>query len=97
MAKRYVELETFVRTVGATPHCSLGTALCIANNYSTADVAEVVRCKDCKHYFHYGKTSLFIDGENVKAGWCHRRTRYDEEYRMTPDDFCSYGEKKRKS
>ena len=59
-----------------------------------ADVAPVVRCKDCKHFKNYGKTSLLIDGKNIKAGWCHRRARYDEEYRMPPDGFCSYGERK---
>lgn len=59
-----------------------------------ADVDPVVRCKDCKHFKNYGKTSLLIDGKNIKAGWCHRRARYDEEYRMPPDGFCSYGERK---
>lgn len=57
-------------------------------------VAPVVRCKDCKHFKHYGKTSLLIDGEHIKAGWCYRRARYNEEYRMPPDGFCSYGERK---
>ena len=56
-----------------------------------ADVAPVLRCKDCQHFKHYGKTSLFADGKNIKAGWCNRRVRYDEEYRMPPDGFCSYG------
>ena len=56
------------------------------------DVVKVVRCKECKHYRDYGKTSLLINAKNVKAGWCKRRTRYDEECRMLPDDFCSYGE-----
>ena len=60
----------------------------------TVDAVEVVRCKDCKHFRHYGKTSLFINGKNIKAGWCQRRIRYDEECRMTADDFCSYGERK---
>ena len=55
---------------------------------------QVVRCKDCKHLRHYGKTSLFINDKNIKAGWCQRRIRCDEEYRMTADDFCSYGERK---
>ena len=58
------------------------------------DFLPVVRCKDCKHFRHYGKTSLFINGKNIKAGWCQRRIRYDEECRMTADDFCSYGERK---
>jgi hypothetical protein len=62
-----------------------------------ADAAHVVRCKDCKHFKHYGKTSLLIDGEHIKAGWCYRRVRYNEEYRMPPDGFCSYGERKDKA
>ena len=65
-------------------------ALCRLSSY----VAPVVRCKDCKHFKHYGKTSLLIDGEHIKAGWCYRRARYNEEYRMPPDGFCSYGERK---
>ena len=60
----------------------------------TVDAVPVVRCKDCKHFKNYGKTSLLIDGKNIKAGWCHRRARYDEGYRMPPDGFCSYGERK---
>ena len=60
----------------------------------TVDAVVVTRCKDCKHFKNYGKTSLLIDGKNIKAGWCHRRVRYDEEYRMPPDGFCSYGERK---
>lgn len=45
----------------------------------TADVVEVVRCKDCKHHV---------------AGYCTRdingRTNM---FRMGNDDFCSYGAK----
>lgn len=59
-----------------------------------AHIKIVVRCKDCKHYHHYGRTSLLVAGKNIKAGWCNRRIRYEEEYRMLPDDFCSYGERK---
>lgn len=60
----------------------------------TIDAVPVIRCRECKYFQHYGKTSLFINGKNIKAGWCRRRIRYDEEYRMTADDFCSYGVKK---
>lgn len=66
----------------------------ICNNFIPEDVVEVVRCKDCKHYRSYGRTSLLVDGKNIKAGWCQRRMRYDEEHRMLPTDFCSYGVKK---
>ena len=58
------------------------------------DAVPVVRYKDCKYFGHFGHTSLLIDGKHVKAGWCNRRARYDEEYRMLPDDFCSYGERR---
>ena len=60
----------------------------------TVDAVVVTRCEACKHFKSYGTTSLRIDGKNIKAGWCHRRARYDEEYRMPPDGFCSYGERK---
>ena len=66
----------------------------IINKFPAVDAVPVVRCRECKHFWHYGKTSLFINGKNIKAGWCQRRIRYDEEYRMTADDFCSYGERK---
>lgn len=56
----------------------------------SGQLVEVVRCKDCKYYYHYGGTSLLA----VKAGWCKRRTRYDEDIRMLQDDFCSYGKRK---
>jgi hypothetical protein len=69
-------------------------ALPIVAAAPTVDAVIVTRCKDCKHFKDYGKTSLRIDGKNIKAGWCYRRARYDEEYRMPPDGFCSYGERK---
>ena len=64
------------------------------DKFPTIDAVPVVRCRECKHFRHYGKTSLFINGKNIKAGWCKRRISYDEEYRMTADDFCRYGERK---
>ena len=66
----------------------------ILHSAKAIDAVPVVRCRECKHFRHYGKTSLFINGKNIKAGWCQRRISYDEEYRMTADDFCSYGERK---
>lgn len=44
----------------------------------TADVVEVVRCKDCK-YFLLHKLACVYPNHN---GWC------------TVDDYCSYGERK---
>lgn len=54
------------------------------------------RCSECKHYKRYGRTSLVFEGKNVQAGWCMLRASADEEHRMLPFDFCSYGEKNEK-
>lgn len=72
--------------------CDMQT-YCFAKEMQTVDAEVVVHCKDCRHFKHYGETSLLIDGEHIKAGWCYRRVRYNEEYRMPQDGFCSYGER----
>ena len=48
----------------------------------TADVVEVVRCKDCKFY-EIGKSY---------TPYCNNVMNLFEE--MNPNDFCSYGERK---
>lgn len=57
----------------------------------TADVVEVVRCKDCRHY----------DNKNCKEGfgYCMREQEdgffYNALHGVFKDnDFCSYGERK---
>lgn len=60
----------------------------------TVDAAEVVRCKDCKHW-------------HEEQGWCDEHSHFIDsdrrfchpwescEWKMfEPDDFCSYGEKR---
>ena len=60
-----------------------------------ADVVEVkCRCKDCKHYLRYGRTSLIFEGKNIPCGWCYLQAKTDEEHRMLPFDFCSYAERR---
>lgn len=51
----------------------------------TADVAEVVRCKDCKHYRPQVKSSQW---EN-KTNYCCRTAVI----KVKPNDFCSFGAK----
>ena len=51
----------------------------------TADVVEVVRCKDCKHWECYG-------GEDKHKGDCLELVGLDS--CMYENDFCSYGERK---
>lgn len=50
---------------------------------STADVVEVVRCKDCVHYCGF---------EHCKNGICDRDSV--SKRAVYPTDFCSCGEKK---
>ena len=52
----------------------------------TADVVEVVRCKDCK-YNAFQQPNGTIH--------CHAKRNLICEFR-SPDDFCSYGERKDK-
>lgn len=50
----------------------------------TADVVEVVRCKDCKHHNELRKTCEHTQWEDAE-GW-------DRDVKL--NDFCSYGERK---
>ncbi len=55
----------------------------------TVDVAEIVRCKDCKY---------FLDKQRKNhQGICmcgEKDTSYAAEFYPYADDFCSYGERK---
>ena len=48
-----------------------------------ADVAPVVRCKDCKHYDTGVCLKIYSDGNVHPEAWQRRK----------PEDFCSYGER----
>ena len=54
----------------------------------TADVVEVVRCKDCKYMCHYTdghlECRLLSDLKPIPTTYCT----------MKADDFCSYGERR---
>ena len=51
-----------------------------------ADVVEVVRCQDCKHWNknYYQDIETCFEHRNVDG----------TEQAMRPDDYCSYGEKR---
>lgn len=54
-----------------------------------ADVAPVVRCRECKHYREH-RTKKY--GNLICR--CMRMGKYDMDYPVRPDDFCSYGERR---
>lgn len=51
------------------------------DEFPTADVAPVVRCKDCEHYDFGVCLKIYSDGSVHPAAWQSRK----------PTDFCSYG------
>lgn len=57
---------------------------------NTADVAEVVRCKDCKHYRNH-PNGLFDCWAEPS---CNERGYKGDMHCVEPDDFCSFGERK---
>ncbi len=57
-----------------------GGCKCFKN---AADVVEVVRCKDCKHY-----------GGVVYGGVCRKYSGYETKVCTDKDHYCSYGERK---
>jgi hypothetical protein len=67
--------------------CGVGSARAIAKDAPTADVVEVVRCKDCAHY-HEIKG---FDYKGRKARQCvwHSALRHE-------DDYCSDGIRREK-
>ena len=81
MAK-YYEREDIKRELNAqyaTQHIDRGTYIDIlANLKPTKDVAEVVRCRDCKHY----------EADGLFGGaWCDGK-------RVTEDWYCADGERR---
>lgn len=67
----------------------------IVENATTADVEEVVRCRDCVHWSplaSYGMNSHRTDGYCNMLSQIH----YAERDKTEQDHFCSYGERKEK-
>ena len=56
-------------------------ALNIIDEQPTADVVEIVRCKDCKHY-KFGSDEI---------RYCFMN---DSDHLWQDDDYCSYGERR---
>lgn len=53
------------------------------------DLVPVVMCRECVHYREY-RTRRYK--QPIRE--CVRMARHDMEFRVKPDDFCSYGQRK---
>ena len=71
-----------------------GHNLCCKEDYecphyrSTANVVEIVRCKDCV-YCKLEYPVKAIGEEAIEGYFCYLNQKY-----LSPTDFCSYGERK---
>lgn len=69
--------------------CEMNNVLNDIEDYQTADVVEVVRCKDCK-YYQNGEILTDIKFCFHQRDICDKRIAYCR----SDDDFCSYGERR---
>ena len=99
MATEYIERETVKRellswavSINHPEYLIKDDALHIIDSIPTADVAEVLRCRDCKYWgdedgklqHSDGVHNYLIDGRHT--GWC-----------PTENDYCSYGERSKEN
>ena len=81
METKYISREAAINEVGANSWAGNRLA-----RIPAADVVEVVRCKDCRHYTRkHGKLPW-----NTDKRYCNRSATVA----TAPDDFCSFGEKR---
>ena len=85
----YVERDTILKKAAEVTGCvsKMVSAWDIAHA-SAADVVPVVRCRECRHY----KERRTRKHGNLICR-CTRMGKYDMDYPVKPDDFCSYGER----
>ena len=77
----YIKREDVMKTLFAPEMCYTPVQVKIVKELPAADVAPVVRCKDCKYF-----------GRELENGK-HGCTDFNLPY-CRPDDFCSHGEQK---
>lgn len=74
---RLINADALKEKINTTFWSEIGA---IIENASTIDAVEVVRCKECKHYF--------VEGETTRFGWCGYWNKTTDEMR-----YCSDGER----
>ena len=74
----YIEREAAIESL----RVASASAINALRNAPSADVAPVVRCKDCKYW------------QDNNDGYPHEECRWGNGETPEPDDFCSYGERK---
>lgn len=86
--KEYIERNDLIKNLNTfAPECYNALINHLIMKQPAADVVEVVRCKDCKHYDkEYHQCKLHSEEpDQYSTGFI---------FCMQEDDFCSYGERK---
>ena len=80
----YIEREAAIRVVNGQSSLTMTRSSLIdsISNIPAADVAPVVRCKDCKYW------------QDNNDGYPHEECRWGHGETPDANDFCSYGERK---
>ena len=81
--KRLIDANALIKEANEDGAYGYVDAFQIANA-PTVDAVEVVRCRDCIHYFSGACLKIYSDGNVSQDAWQERNE----------DDFCSYGERK---
>lgn len=85
---RYIDAVKSADIISERLNIPLGDLVDIFADIPTADVVEVVRCKDCKHCWHLVPDYTYPD--RTDDVWeCVRTIDYVE-----PDHFCRRGERR---
>ena len=77
--KEYIEksaIKNLLERYGATDD-----AMALIDTIPTADVVEVVRCKDCRYW------------QDNNGGYPHPECRWIDDETPNADDYCSFGER----
>lgn len=87
MAKEYIERNALIAEYDRVHIGSAGGARKLMVDAPTADVVEVVRCKECKHC-ELRYPAKAIGEEAIEGYYCYPNQRY-----VKSTDFCNYGER----
>lgn len=87
--KEYIKREDAINLLWLYADESCASVVSDFESLPSADVVEVVRCRDCKHYKEF-RTKKHRQIMRL----CYRIGKHDMEYPVKPDDFCSYGQRK---
>lgn len=96
---RYIDIDKFAQRINVSPafkNLRFEGELCqrivldILGNFPTADVVEVVRCRNCKHaYFRYNTKDTL---QEIYA--CEKRPTGRTHKKVSGDFFCKHGQRK---